>query len=143
MLGNRHLVEFNDILLSVYLVLLSKFARNAGKCLYMRVYSRFEPPSTQKANICVSTTAVGPLTAGRQSHAEGQQTEGNFPPLRRWNPQPHMNENQESPPANLASSEGATQSDTATNVRAADIAEARVLIDMFVNGEQLPVNVTV
>jgi hypothetical protein len=73
----------------------------------------------------------------------GQQTEGNFPQLRRWNPRPHVNENWESPPANLASSEGATQSDAATNVRAADIAEANILIDMFVNGEQLPANVTV
>jgi hypothetical protein len=73
----------------------------------------------------------------------GQQTEGNFPQLRRWNPQPQVNENWESSPANLASSEGATQSDAATNVRPADIAEANVLIDMFVNGEQLPANVTV
>jgi hypothetical protein len=49
-------------------------------------------------------------------------------------PQPHVNENWESPPANLASLEGATQSDAAMNVRAADIAEANILIDMFVNG---------
>jgi hypothetical protein len=73
----------------------------------------------------------------------GQQTEGNFPQLRRCNPQLQVNENWESSPANLASSEGATQSDAVTNVRPADIAEANVLIDMFVNGEQLPVNVTV
>jgi hypothetical protein len=73
----------------------------------------------------------------------GQQTEGNFTQLRRWNPQPQVNENWESSPANLASSEGATQSDAATNVRPADIAEANVLIDMFVNGERLPANVTV
>jgi hypothetical protein len=73
----------------------------------------------------------------------GQQTEGRFPPLRRWNPQPQVIENWESPPANLASSEGATQSDAATNVRPADIAETNVLIDMFVNGERLPANVTV
>jgi hypothetical protein len=73
----------------------------------------------------------------------GQQTEGNFTQLRRWNPQPQVIENWESPPANLTSSEGATQSDAATNVRPADIAEANVLIDMFVNGEQLPANVTV
>jgi hypothetical protein len=72
----------------------------------------------------------------------GQQTEGNFPQLRRWNPQPQVNENWESSSANLASSVGATQSDAATNVRPADIAEANVLIDMFVNGEQLPANVT-
>ena len=73
----------------------------------------------------------------------GQQTEGNFLQLRRWNSQSHVNENWESPPANLASSEGATQNDAATNVRPADIAEANVLIDMFVNGERLPANVTV
>jgi hypothetical protein len=46
-----------------------------------------------------------------------------------------VNENRESPPANLPSSEGATQSNAATNVRAADLAEAHILIDMFVNGE--------
>jgi hypothetical protein len=73
----------------------------------------------------------------------GQQTERRFPQLRRWNPQPQVNENWESSPANLASSEGATQSDATMNVRPADISEANVLIDMLVNGVQLSANVTV
>jgi hypothetical protein len=75
--------------------------------------------------------------------SEGQQTEGNFSPSRRWNPRPRANETWGSPPMNLTSSEGARQSYATANVRAADIAEAQTLVDMFVNGEQLPANVNV
>ncbi len=73
----------------------------------------------------------------------GQQIEDHFAPLRRWDPQPPVHENWESPPANLASSEGAPEADASTNVRQTEIAEAHALVRRFVDGERLPANITV
>jgi hypothetical protein len=54
----KSVVEFKDFSWRSFLVLLSLFAPNAVKCLYMCVYSRSEPSAIQGANIRVSRTAA-------------------------------------------------------------------------------------